>query len=203
MGLASLSAKLPRAREELQQVRQLVSFRIGGEEFGVDILMVQEIIRLTTITPIPNASTAILGMINLRGRIIPIVDLRWYLQLNKAEPSATDRKTRILIVELGGHVTGFVVDSVSEVMKVPVGEIEPAPNLVTSSVSSAYINGVIKLPGRLIILLDFTQILRPREKRELEDLGAQAALMELEAPNREVDTRLNTTNKDKNLRVKE
>jgi len=203
MGLASLSTKLPRAREEMQQVRQLVSFRIGGEEFGVDILMVQEIIRLTTITPIPNASTAILGMINLRGRIIPIVDLRWYLQLSQGGPGTTDRKTRILIVELGGHVTGFVVDSVSEVMKVPVGEIEPAPNLVTSSISSAYINGVIKLPGRLIILLDFKQILRPREKQELEDLGAQAALMELEAPGREVDIRMNSVNKDKNMRVKE
>ena len=192
MGLTSLSAKLTRVREEVEPVKQLVSFRIGNEEFGVDILMVQEIIRLTTITPIPNASRAILGMINLRGNIIPIVDLRWYLRLNEGGDAGTqDRKARILIIELGSHVTGFVVDAVSEVIKVPVGNIEPTPDLVTSSVSSAYIQGVIKMAGRLIILLDFTQILRPREKRELEHFGAQTALIGFDAPNRDTDIGIN------------
>ncbi len=195
MGFTSLSTKLPRAREEMQQVRQLVSFRIGGDEFGVDILMVQEIIRLTTITPIPNSSRAILGMINLRGRIIPIVDLRWYLHMGGGDTVESDRKTRILIIELGGHVTGFVVDSVSEVMKVPIGEIEAAPNLVVSSISSSYINGVIKLPGRLIILLDFQQILRPQERRELDEIGAQAALLELDGSDNAMDIRLGFPNK--------
>lgn len=180
MGLTSLSTQLPRVREESQKVTQLVSFRIGNEEFGVDILMVQEIIRITAITPIPNASHAILGMINLRGRIIPIVDLRSQLHISDGELNVNDRRKRILIIEMGGHVTGFVVDSVSEVMKVPVGEIEPAPNLVTSSISAAYISGVIKLPNRLIIMLDFKQILKPQEKRELETIGAQAALIETE-----------------------
>ncbi len=203
MGLTSLSAKMPRAREEVQQVKQLVSFRIGAEEFGVDILMVQEIIRLTTITPIPNASRAILGMINLRGSIIPVVDLRWYLNLGGGEIGAKDRKTRILIIEQDSHVTGFVVDSVSEVMKVPISEIESAPNLVTSGISSAYISGVIKLPGRLIILLDFKQILRPQEKRELENIQSQTALIDIEASGTDMDMRLNFARRDENFRIKE
>jgi len=176
MELAAISNHFPRAREESQQVQQLVSFKIGSEEFGVDILMVQEIIRLTAITPIPNASRSILGMINLRGRIIPVVDLRWVLRIGGDEQGEARQKTRILIIELGGYVTGFVVDSVSEVMKVPVSEIEPAPSLVASSISSAYITGVIKLPHRLIILLDFNHILKPQESKELERIGVQAAL---------------------------
>jgi purine-binding chemotaxis protein CheW len=120
-------------------------------------------------------------MINQRGRIIPVVDLRWVLRIGGGgEESAGNRKARILIIELEGHVTGFVVDSVSEVMKVPVAEIEPTPNLVSSNISSAYISGVVKLAKRLIILLDFKQILKPRERRELESAGVQAALIEYE-----------------------
>ncbi len=180
MQLNTLSTFAPRIREESQQMLQLVSFRIGREEFGVDILMVQEIIRLTAITPIPNGSQAILGMINLRGRIIPVVDLKWILRIGESDEQAGRRKERILIIEMDGHVTGFVVDSVSEVMKVPVSEIEPTPSLVSSSISSAYISGVVKLPQRLIILLDFKQILKPAEKRELENIGIQAALIEYE-----------------------
>jgi len=202
MELASISAHLPRTREESQQVQQLVSFRIGSEEFGVDILMVQEIIRLTTITPIPNASRSILGMINLRGRIIPVVDLRWLLRIEGTEPSESRRKTRILIIELGGYVTGFVVDSVSEVMKVPVAEIEPAPTLVASSISSAYISGVIKLARRLIILLDFNHILKPQESKELESIGMQAALTEYGNAYDDTDIHPDFQNKD-SKRIKE
>jgi purine-binding chemotaxis protein CheW len=196
MELASISTHLPRTREESQQVQQLVSFRIGSEEFGVDILMVQEIIRLTTITPIPNASRSILGMINLRGRIIPVVDLRWLLRIQGGESGEGRKKARILIIELGGYVTGFVVDSVSEVMKVPVAEIEPAPSLVASSISSAYISGVIKRPQRLIILLDFKHILKPQETKELESIGMQAALTEYGNSYDDTDIHPDFQNKD-------
>ena len=196
MRLTSLSAQRALVRDESQQIRQLVSFRIGNEEFGVDVLMVQEIIRPTTITPIPTASVAILGMINLRGRIIPIVDLRKHLHIAGGESGEGDRRKRILIIEMGGHVTGFVVDSVSEVMKVVAADIEPAPNLVTSSVSASYINGVIKLPNRLIILLDFLQILKPQEKREIENVGMHAALMEPEGSADGSNIRTNPINKD-------
>lgn len=196
MELASMSTHLPRTREESQQVQQLVSFRIGSEEFGCDILMVQEIIRVTTITPIPNASRSILGMINLRGRIIPVVDLRWLLRIEGSESADNGRKTRILIIEIGGYVTGFVVDSVSEVMKIPTAEIEPAPNLVTYSISSDYIGGVIKLPQRLIILLDFKHILKPQESKELESIGMQAALTEYENAYDDIDIHPDFQNKD-------
>lgn len=175
MRVPSLLAGKPRqVQEETGEIKQLVSFRIGGEEFGVDILMVQEIIRFTTITPIPNSHESILGMINLRGRIIPVIDLRKRLRISEGVgDERNDRKTRILIVELESSLTGFIVDAVSEVMKVRAGDIEPAPHLVTSTVDAQYILGVIKRPERLIILLDFGQILKPREKRELEKIGSE------------------------------
>ncbi len=160
-----------RVQEEATPLRQLVGFRIGDEEFGVDILMVQEIIRLPAITPIPNSPRFILGMINLRGRVIPIIDLRQRLRINGKNPAEAGRTMRILILEMDSHQTGFIVDSVSEVMKVPEAEIEPTPHLLTLSIDARYIEGVIKLANRLLILLDFTQILKPQEQKELNEMG--------------------------------
>jgi purine-binding chemotaxis protein CheW len=174
MGLPALLSRTPRALDdEPRQTRQLVSFRIGDEEFGVDILMVQEIIRLPIITPIPNAPSFILGMINLRGKIIPVIDLRQRLRINGGMRTESDRRSRILIVEMLTHVTGFIVDSVSEVMRIAEGEIEPTPHLVASSITAEYIQGVIKLPNRLIMLLDFSRILNPQEGRAMERLECQ------------------------------
>jgi len=166
------------AAEEAQQIRQLVSFRIGDEEFGVDILNVQEIIRLPTITPIPNAPRFIQGVINLRGRIIPIIDLRQRLKIRERERSGTDKHARILIVELDSSVTGFIVDSVTEVMRILTSDIEPTPHLVSTSIGAEYIKGVIKLPNRLIILLDFRSILKPGEEKELEGIVDAADIPE-------------------------
>ncbi len=198
MALPSLVSRVPRAsREEAEQIKQLVSFRIGEEEFGVDILMVQEIIRLPIITPIPNAPKFILGMINLRGKIIPVIDLRQRLRIRGNKPAPADRKTRILIVEIFNHVTGFIVDSVSEVMKVPVNEIEPTPHLVVSSIDAEYIQGVIKLPKRLIILLDFRQILKTQEERELHAIEFDAGDSEFESEEPEIELIGDTTYGDK------
>lgn len=170
MEMPSLASRVSRAeREESEQFKQLVSFRIGEEEFGVDILVVQEIIRLPTITPLPNAQRFILGMINLRGKIIPVIDLRKRLRISGRKSNLNDRKTRVLIVEMQSSVTGFIVDSVSEVMRIPVNEIEPTPHLVVSNIESEYIKGVIKLPNRLVILLDFQQVLRPQEVKEIQN----------------------------------
>jgi purine-binding chemotaxis protein CheW len=198
MALPSLVSRVPRAkREEAEQVKQLVSFRIGEEEFGVDILMVQEIIRLPTITPIPNAPRFILGMINLRGKIIPVIDLRQRLKIRGNRPAATDRKTRILIVEIYNHVTGFIVDSVSEVMKVPISEIEPTPHLVVSSIDAEYIRGVIKLANRLIILLDFRQILKSQEEKELQAIEFDPGDMEFEGEESDIEITSDATYSDK------
>lgn len=181
MALPSLLSRNVRSvPEKLEQMRELVSFRIGREDFGVDILMVQEIIRLPDVTPIPNAPGFILGVINLRGRIIPVVDLRLRLMIPGNVPEQDSRKTRILIVELGNHVTGFIVDTVTGILRVPTGEIEPTPDLVASTIDVEYIQGVIKLPDRLIVLLDFLKILKPQEKRGLDDFQRHALESELE-----------------------
>jgi purine-binding chemotaxis protein CheW len=197
MALPSVLSRVPRTtQEESEQITQLVSFRIGEEEFGVDILMVQEIIRLTNITPIPNAPRFILGMINLRGKIIPVIDLRQRLKIRGNQAGANDRKTRILIVEIYNHVTGFIVDSVSEVMKVPVAEIEPTPHLVVSSIEAEYIKGVVKLPNRLIILLDFRRVLKAHEEKELHGLDMDSTDGGCEGEGADLDTAFNISYDD-------
>ncbi|HDM76955.1 MAG TPA: purine-binding chemotaxis protein CheW [Deltaproteobacteria bacterium] len=152
--------------EDSEQIKQLVSFILGKEEFGVDILMVQEIIRLATITPIPNAPEFIEGVINLRGKVIPISDLRKRLKITKEEVKNA-KHTRILVIEIDGNVTGFIVDAVSEVLKIPINRIEPPPEIIVSSIDSEYISGVIKLEENLLILLDFKKILRIDERDKL------------------------------------
>jgi purine-binding chemotaxis protein CheW len=149
---------------------QLVSFRIGEEEFGVGILNVQEIIRVPTITPIPNAPEFIQGVINLRGRIIPVIDLRKRLKIHEKDQNVLDKNARILIVEFDSYITGFIVDAVMEVMRVAHEDVEPTPHLVASTIGAEYIKGVIKLPSRLIILLDFQTILNPEEEKQLEGM---------------------------------
>ncbi|RLB03581.1 MAG: chemotaxis protein CheW [Deltaproteobacteria bacterium] len=155
--------------EDSEQIKQLVSFVLGKEEFGVDILMVQEIIRLATITPIPNAPEFIEGVINLRGKIIPIIDLRKRLKITKEEVKNA-KHTRILVIEIDGNVTGFIVDAVSEVLKIPTSRIEPPPEIIVSSIDSEYISGVIKLEENLLILLDFKKILRIEERNKLRQV---------------------------------
>ncbi len=199
MGLPSLVSRTPRSAEEdaAESVRQFVCFRIGEEEFGIDILMLQEIIRLPGITPIPNAPEFILGMINLRGRIIPVIDLRMRLRIRGSQPGENTKKTRILIVEMHSKVTGFIVDSVSEVLKAPVSRIEPAPYLFTSNIDAEYIAGVIKLPNRLITLIDFQLVLQPRERQEMKAIEMLPAGKDFEAEHSELDISLNIFYKDR------
>ena len=148
---------------------QLVSFFVGEEEFGADILMVEEIIRLQPITRVPNTPHFVEGVINLRGKVIPIIDLR--KRLNVAETQNT-RKTRIIVVNVDSKITGFIVDSVSQVLRIPKDTIEPAPSIVVAEIESEYITGVSKLHDRLLILLDFSKILTRREKKELVEVEA-------------------------------
>jgi purine-binding chemotaxis protein CheW len=133
---------------------QLVSFNIGSEEFGVDILKVQEINRMVEITKVPQAPHYVEGVINLRGKVIPIIDLRKRFSLELKE---TDKNTRIVVVDIGGNILGMIVDSVSEVLRLPANTIEPPPDLVTG-INSEYINGVAKLEDRLLIFLDLSKV---------------------------------------------
>ena len=154
------------AQEETGEI-QLVSFFLGEEEFGADILMVQEIIRMQPITRVPNAPHFVEGVINLRGKVIPIVDLRKRLNVPGTEDK---RKIRVIVVDVESKITGFIVDSVSQVLRIPQNTIEPAPSIVTSSIDSEYITGVSKLNDKLLILLDFNRILTKREQRQLEEV---------------------------------
>ncbi len=134
---------------------QLVTFRIGEEEFGVDILVVQEIIRLLQITLVPRAPVFIEGVINLRGKVIPVINMR--TRFNKP-PVEHDDSTRIIVVHLGQKIIGFLVDAVSEVLRIPATTIEPPPPVV-AGIGSEYIKGVGKLKDRLLILLDMDSLL--------------------------------------------
>lgn len=149
-------------------ILQLVTFKLDNEEFGVDILKVQEIMRTVEITRIPNAPDFVEGVINLRGKIIPIVDLRKRLGFKGKEWSS---KTRIIVVELDGLTIGFVVDSVSEVLRIPQDTIEPPPSIV-SGIESDYIEGVGKIGERLLLLLELRNVLKEKERKEVGSLEA-------------------------------
>ena len=138
----------------LDDLVQLVSFRLGNEEFGIDILKVQEINRMVEITRVPQVPRYCEGVINLRGKVIPVINLRTKFNLEQKE---WERSTRILVCDVNGNVVGMIVDSVEEVIKIPKSTIEPAPDIVTS-VSSDYINGIAKQQEKLLIFLDVGKI---------------------------------------------
>ncbi len=142
---------------------QVVTFRIGEEEFGVNILQVQEIIRMLDITKVPKAPEFVEGVINLRGKVIPIIDLRKRFGLPFRE---RDKTTRIIVVELGATVVGFIVDAVSEVLRLPASTVEPPPPVV-AGLDAEYISGVGKLDDRLLIMLDMNRLLSRDEQRAL------------------------------------
>jgi len=150
-----------------ERILQLVTFKLENEEFGVDILKVQEINRMLTITKIPNAPSFVEGVINLRGKIIPIVDLRKRLGFNSR---AYDKSTRIIVVELDGLVLGFIVDSVSEVLRVSESTVEPPPSIM-GGIESDYIEGVGKLDNRLLILLELGKIFATKDRKDMESIS--------------------------------
>ncbi|HWT04333.1 MAG TPA: chemotaxis protein CheW [Xanthomonadales bacterium] len=150
---------------------QVVSFKLGSEEYGVDIAQVQEINRMVAVTHVPRAPQFMEGVINLRGQLIPIIDLRTRFGMPRAEHT---KNTRIVVTEIGAKRVGMVVDSVSEVLRLPVDQIEDAPEMLTG-VDTEYIRGVGKIEDRLIILLDLGRIISGAEKRELEASDAETA----------------------------
>jgi len=154
---------------ESDGLTQLVGFVINEELFGVDILMVQEIIREMPFTPIPNSPDFIEGVINLRGNIIPVIDLRRRLNSKAAETPKTD--IWILILNINNRIVGFIVDAVTQVLKVPLASIKPPPEIVVAGLQSQYISGVCRIEERLLILLDFNRILLIDEIKKLRGLN--------------------------------
>ena len=150
----------------------LVGFRVGRETFGVPIDLVHEIVRVPDITAVPDAPDYIEGVINLRGKIVSVIDLRKRFGEKQVQ---ADRKNRVMVVEVEKKMVGLIVDSASEVLKVPPSEIEDPPNACETGEAS-YVTGVGKLNGRLIILVDLTKILQRGELKRIGELAAPAGV---------------------------
>ncbi len=152
---------------------QVVGFRIGREDFGVAISAIHEIVRMMEVTQVPDAPDYIEGVINLRGRIIPVVDLR--KRFGQREISR-NKKNRIVVAEINGRQVGLMVDSASEVLKIPPDQIEAPPNVFGDNEVN-YVTGVGKLGGRLVIMVDLTKIMQRGDLKRLDALvgGAGAA----------------------------
>ncbi len=170
--------KMPVNQEQLNEdqkksynERQIVIFRLGKEEFGVDINEVREIIKLEDITNIPNTAAYINGVINLRGKIIVVIDLEKKLNLATSE---RNKDTRIIVIEQNDSTIGMVVDECNEVMRLNGDQIEPAPDIITKKINADYIEGVGILEERLIILLDLAKVLSSEEMAEVAQAGGSA-----------------------------
>lgn len=140
---------------------QLVSFNLDQEEYGVEVLKVREIIRMNNITHMPNTPHYVEGIINLRGKVIPIVSMRKKFGLMEAENNS---HTRIMIMDIGGELMGFIVDSVSEVIRISGTEIQPSPSVAGGGIDQDCIAGVINLSERLLVLLDLDRMFSQEEK---------------------------------------
>ena len=138
---------------------QFLTFTLGSEEYGVEILKVQEIKGYTTVTPIPNTPGYVKGVMNLRGTIVPVVDLRSKLSMNTAEYT---QFSVIIVVTVGSRVMGLVVDAVSEVLNIPRGDIQPTPDF-GAQVDARFISGMAKAGDKLVVLLDLDRVLGVEE----------------------------------------
>jgi purine-binding chemotaxis protein CheW len=139
--------------------KQLVVFNLAKEAYAIEIGMVREIVQVQPITRVPGTPPSVEGVINLRGSIIPVVDLRKRFQLSKKE---ADKDTRIVVVNCKGQEVGVIVDSVAQVLRTPLDAIEPASS-VFSEEHLEHLLGIVKVKGRLIILLDMDQVLNGQE----------------------------------------
>jgi len=163
--ISFFSAPVREERKAAEATEHLATFFLGREEYGVDVRLVQEIIRVSEITQVPRAPEFIKGVINLRGRIIPVVDLKRKLGLGDVEVA---RQSRIVVVKIKERLIGLLVDGASQVLKVPVSTIEAAPDEVTE-IDTTAIRGVAKLTGRLIILMDLNKTLALELREEADE----------------------------------
>ncbi len=166
------SAATAQDKKTAEEMIDILRFTIDKEEYGIDLLKVQTIIRLPHITNLPKAPKFVKGIINLRGAVIPIIDLREKFGLETLEYGST---TRAIIVEINGRTTGIVVDRVSQVVKIDKSKIQDSP-VVVGGIASDFIEGVSELGEELIILLKIERILSEEEVIELDKVNpAEAA----------------------------
>ena len=154
--ISLFGAAVREERKAVEATEHLATFFLSGEEYGIDVRLVQEIIRVGEITQVPRAPGFIKGVINLRGRIIPVIDLKRKLGLGEVSEAA--RQSRIVVVKVRDRMVGLLVDGASQVLKVPVASIEAAPEEVVE-IDANYLRGVAKLENRLIILMDLNKVL--------------------------------------------
>ncbi|MBN1500429.1 MAG: purine-binding chemotaxis protein CheW [Spirochaetes bacterium] len=142
---------------------QVVNFKVGGEEYGIEILKVQEILKLPKITKLPKSADYIIGIIDLRGQVIPIIDLgkRFGIKINVKESDL-----RAIVVDINGKKVGLAIDSVSHVVRVEGKDIEPPPPIV-KGISGRYIIGIAKIDSGFVVILDITQIFSVEELMHL------------------------------------
>lgn len=147
-------------------VLQWVTFRLDDETYGINVMQVQEVLRYTEITPVPGAPGYVLGIINLRGNVVTVIDTRQRFGL---DPAPITDNTRIVIIEVDRQVVGILADSVAEVVYLRQSEIETAPN-VGNEESAKFIQGVCNKNGELLILVDLEKLMTDDEWSELESI---------------------------------
>lgn len=145
------------------ELLQFVTFNLGEEEYAIEILKVQEIIRMIPITRVPNSPEFINGVINLRGKVIPVMDLGKRIGLPEKD---TDNDSRIIVVEIQNKIVGFIVDKVNIVLRINNSIIEPTPQMVGRT-NAEFINGIAKMEHSLLILLDLDKVMEPDELEEV------------------------------------
>jgi purine-binding chemotaxis protein CheW len=147
-------------------IRRWVTFRLDNELYGINVLQVQEVLRYSEIVPVPGAPDFVLGIINLRGNVVTVIDTRKCFGL---APHETDDATRIVIIESGKQVAGLLVDSVAEVVNIMSSQVESAPDVGTTE-SAKYIQGIANHNKEILILVDVDKLLTPAEWGEVAAL---------------------------------
>ncbi|AUM14387.1 chemotaxis protein CheW [Ketobacter alkanivorans] len=159
-------ANTAQTRSSDDPVIQWVTFRLAGETYGINVMQVQEVLRFTDIAPVPGGSHHVLGIINLRGNVVTVIDTRLRFGLPKGD---INDNTRIVITEASAHVIGILVDSVAEVVYLRQSEIDTSPNIGNDE-SARYIQGVCHKDGELLILLELDKMLTDDEWAELDSV---------------------------------
>ena len=152
----------------VNEENQFVVFKLAQETYGVDINHVREIITLQSITEVPGTIDFIEGIINLRGYVIPVFNLRKKFMLPEEEFT---KAARIVVVDVAGNTLGMTVDGVSEVLRISNGDIEKPSRVITASVETEYIHGIAKLEDKLVIILELDKILNDEEQLALENIN--------------------------------
>ncbi|WP_028330763.1 chemotaxis protein CheW [Brachyspira alvinipulli] len=152
------------SRAELEDSTNLVTFRLGSGEYAIDIMQAKEIIKMEKITLIPNAPDFVEGVINLRGNIIPIIDLKKRFNLEEIEG---DKNTGIIIVKIEDVDMGIIIDSISKVVSISNSDIQPPPPML-SGIGQKYIKGVGKLEDKLLVVLDLEKLFSTDEEEETD-----------------------------------